>query len=348
LLGTSSTGLLREIHGAIIHSPTGKQVEILSKKVKAVVLDRGALNRELLKLAARAGVKIKYNTRAAITGQAELQLSEQNKQHEVRVRVVIGADGPRSMVASHFSLPSPPGFLTAVQATIVREARASDMVEVFFGTKIAPGFFAWAVPAKQGQLRVGLAASQGVDVNALLNNLLSQHFPGQVTSHISGIIPVGTVARTTTDGALIVGDAAGQVKPTSGGGIYTGGLCAKIAGEIAGYASLAQKTTNETLREYERRWQDKIGKELRLGLSAHRTLCGFSDAEMEAGLAVVKQPSILQAIIEHGDIDYPSLLVSALLSRQDLWPRFLSLIPTFGGWEKFRDLITDNFPPSSR
>ncbi|TSA49154.1 NAD(P)/FAD-dependent oxidoreductase [archaeon] len=338
LLGTSSTGLLREIHGAIIHSPTGKQTEILSKKVKAIVLDRSALNRELVKLAAQAGVEVRHHTRAAITDQAKLQLSEQNRQYEAKARVVIGADGPRSMVASRFSLPSPPRFLAAVQATIVREARASEMVEIFFGTKIAPGFFAWAVPAKQEQLRVGLAATQGTDVNTLLNNLLSQHFPGQVISYVGGIIPVGTAAKTTTDGALIVGDAAGQVKPTSGGGIYTGGLCAKIAGEIAGYASLAEKTTNETLKEYEHRWQDKIGKELRFGLLAHRAFCGLSDAEIEAALAIINQPSILQAITEYGDIDYPSMLVSSLLSRQDLWPRLLSLIPALGGWEKFGNL----------
>lgn len=349
LLGTSSACLLREIRGVIIHSPTGKQTEIFSKKVRAIVLDRGALNRELLKLAAQAGVEVRHHTRAAITSQARLHLSEPSQQCEAKARVVIGADGPRSMVASHFSLPSPPMFLAAVQATVVREARASEMVEIFFGTKIAPGFFAWAVPAKQRQLRVGLAATQGTDVNTLLNNLLSQHFPGQVISYVGGIIPIGSAAKTTTDGALIVGDAAGQLKPTSGGGIYTGGVCAKIAGEIAGYASLAEKTTDETLKEYERRWQDKIGKELRFGLLAHRALYSLSDAKIEAGLAIINQPSILQAITEYGDIDYPGMLASSLLSRQDLWPRLLPLIPVVGGWEKLGNLaqlVTSSEQPS--
>lgn len=137
---------------------------------------------------------------------------------------------------------------------------------------------------------------------------------------------------------LLVGDAAGQVKPTSGGGIYTGGMCARIAGKIAGCAALAGQTTRQTLAEYERCWRSEIGGELRFGLAAHRVLAALSDSEIDAVLAAVDDPSIIQVIAEEGDIDHPSRLFRSFFSRQSLWPRILTLIPALGGWKRVEEL----------
>lgn len=128
---------------------------------------------------------------------------------------------------------------------------------------------------------------------------------------------------------LLVGDAAGQVKPTSGGGIYTGTLCARIAGEIAGYAALTGKTKEKTLLEYERRWQEKIGDELEFGMLAHQALSTLSDTDLDAALSTLDNPAIRQLIEKEGDIDYPSRLVKAFLSNHSLWRRLLPLIPMF-------------------
>jgi len=115
-------------------------------------------------------------------------------------------------------------------------------------------------------------------------------------------------------------------------------MCARIAGKIAGCAALASQTTRRTLAEYERRWQKQIGSELRFGLAAHRVLAALSDSEIDAVLAAVDDPSIIQVIVEEGDIDHPSRLFRSFFSRQSLWPRILTLISALGGWKRVEEL----------
>jgi len=339
VLGVSMESVLREIRGGILHAPGGRKIALQADTVKAVVLDRRRLNQELVELAAAVGVKIRLNTRAIAAGTGWVRFkSREKKVEQVNAGVVIGADGPRSNIALWFSLPAPKLFLAASQAVVVQEPYSPDRVEIFFGKDVAPGFFAWAVPAEEKHLRVGLAASPGANTDALLTRLLAQRFPGEIIARIGGLIPIDPCLTTAGEGVLLVGDAAGQVKPTSGGGIYTGGICARIAGEIAGYAALTGKTTKETLAEYERRWQRKIGGELRFGLAAHRVLAALTDPELDALFAAIDTPAVLRIIAQEGDIDYPSRLVRAFLSRQDLWPRFFTLIPALGGWERLEEL----------
>lgn len=346
ILGVSTASLLREIRGGMLHAPGGETIELRSHTVKAVVLDRGKLNRELIELATSAGVEVSLHTRAVSACQGWVRVERQGKVETIAARVIIGADGPRSSVASWFSLPQPDQFLAASQAVVARKPRAPDGVEVFFGRDVAPGFFAWAVPAEEDRLRVGLAAPLGNDTEALLSRLLAQRFSGEAVARIGGLIPIGALTTTVGDGVLLVGDAAGQVKPTSGGGIYTGGVCGRIAGEIAGCASLAGETNRQTLAEYERRWQNEIGGELRFGLAAHRVLAALSDQEIDAVFTVLAKPSILQVIAEEGEIDHPSRLLRAFLFRQDLWPKFLGLLPAFGGWKRIEELARLAFIPN--
>ena len=338
LLKVSAASLLREIRGGILHAPGGRTIELRANTVKAVVLDRGKLNRELIEFAIDAGVEVRTRTRAVAADAGRVRIEHLGKEEKVETRVIIGADGPRSSIASWFSLPRPRQFLSASQAVVARKPYSSDGVEVFFGSDVAPGFFAWAVPAEEDHLRVGLAAPLGTDTEALLFRLLAQRFSGEVIARVGGVIPIGTSSTTVGDGVLLVGDAAGQVKPTSGGGIYTGGMCARIAGKIAGCAALAGQTTRQTLAEYERCWRSEIGGELRFGLAAHRVLAALSDSEIDAVLAAVDDPSIIQVIAEEGDIDHPSRLFRSFFSRQSLWPRILTLIPALGGWKRVEEL----------
>ena len=195
---------------------------------------------------------------------------------------------------------------------------------------------------------MGIATSCSEDPEHRLSHFLKIHFPGRVAERTGGLIPIGCAPTTVTDGILLVGDAAGQVKPTSGGGLYTGELCARSAGESAGYAALADDPSLATLRTYESHWQKDIGKELRSCLAIRRTLDDLSNEEIDAVFSELDAPAFLDFIAKHGDIDYPSQLVAALLPRHDLWPRLLSLIPALGGWRRFGELAQVAFAPSTR
>jgi digeranylgeranylglycerophospholipid reductase len=348
VLEVSNRSTLREIRGGRLHAPGGRTLNLHADHVKAVVVDRAALNRELLERAHSSGAEIRTHATVTAARRGQIVFTDNGKEEVLTCAVIVGADGARSSVASWCNLPSPSRFLTARQVTVEGELYAEDGVEIFLDKKISPGLFAWAVPAENGFLRVGLATSRTADPDSLLARFLAECFPGSIVEQTGGFIPIGYAPTTVTDGVLLVGDAAGQVKPTSGGGLYTSGLCARSAGEIAGYAALADDPSHETLREYERRWHQAIGKELRIGLTIRRTLDALSNEEIDAVFSGLDDSTFLHFIADKGDIDYPSRLVAALLPRRDLWPRLLSLVPALGGWTRFEKLARVAFAPSNR
>ncbi len=128
------------------------------------------------------------------------------------------------------------------------------------------------------------------------------------------------------------------MKPISGGGLYTGGVCARIAGEIAGVAAQEGTTTLEGLAPYEERWREEIEKELRFGLAARRVLLALTDEEIDAAFAVIDRPEILSLISRKGDIDYPSRLLQYLLTEKDLVSDLLALLPSLGGRKRFEEV----------
>lgn len=124
---------------------------------------------------------------------------------------------------------------------------------------------------------------------------------------------MGPPDRTWAHGAIAVGDAAGQVKPTSGGGIYPGLVSARIAGRVAAEAALAGDNSASRLSEYDRLWREEVGRELVVGMRLYRLMQGLSARETDQLLELLSRPKVVRAIEEHGDIDRPSRLVARML-----------------------------------
>ncbi len=333
-LGASDDSVIREIHGGVIHSPSGVEISLHADAVKGVVIDRAVLNRELLTLARDAGAEVHLNTRVTSARPGSISLIAGGVREDVRARVIIGADGPRSIVSSSFSLSPPEEMLMASQATVVGPVRKNDEVDIFFGRAFAPTFFAWAIPAREGSTRVGLAAPLGTKTDELLSRFLESHKLGREVGRIQGIIPISLAPEVVTNGVLLVGDAAGQVKPSSGGGLYTGGVCARIAGKVAAEAALSGKTAKSDLTVYELRFKQEIGAELAFGRAVRSMLGSIDDDGIDFLFNAIDQPEIRELITQYGDIDYPSRLVHALASRRDLWPALRPLISVLGGMDK--------------
>lgn len=338
-LGASDSSIIREIHGGVIHSPSGVEVSLHADAVKGVVIDRAVLNRELVSLARDAGVKVRTHTRVTSAQPGSISLIAGGVQEDVSTGMIIGADGPKSLVASSFYLSPPEEMLIASQATVVGPVRKGDEVDIFFGRSVAPMFFAWAIPAQEGNTRVGLAAPLGTKTGELLSRFLERHEFGREVERIQGMIPISLAPEAVADGALLVGDAAGQVKPSSGGGLYTGGVCARIAGQVAAEAALAGKTTRSDLAVYKRRFKEEIGDELRFGRAARSLLGDIEDDAIDTIFSAIDRPEITELIARYGDIDYPSRLVHAIASRRDLWPTLRPLISIFGGMDKLAGIV---------
>lgn len=329
--GASREIILREITGAYVYAPDGRTLAIGGDRVHAYVIDRDRLDQNLVNLAQKAGVTMRDGLRAVRWEPGKLTVSSRTGQEEVlHAPVVIGADGPHSLLAQAAKLPRPQKFTLGFQALIPYEPTGrKDFVEVFLGREVAPNFFGWAVPSLDGYGRVGLMTADWKNSRVYFNKMLEvRKLSKEVVEFQSGVIPIGPASKSVAEGLLLVGDATGHAKPTSGGGIYTSSACAKIAGEVAAKCALAGQTSERALAEYDRRWRTSLERELQFGMQAHRVFSQLDDAELNRIFSVIDSPEIIQVISEFGDIDYTSRIAIEFLKRPRLWGRLLSLLPT--------------------
>jgi len=310
--------VLREICGLRLVPPSGQAVELRSAQVKGCVLDRPNLDRWLLGLAQEAGAEVRLGIKALGTSKQMVTTSA----GPVRSERLIGADGPVSGVCRWAGLPGPAELLVGLQA-LVAAPFPEDLVEVHLGQRVAPGLLAWVVPAEDGVLRVGLATSKGHPAAELLRQFLRRRFPGApVVGWTAGLIPIGPPRKTAHGNVLLVGDAAAQVKPLTGGGLFFGTCGARLAGQAV--------LRSEPAAWYERSWRRTLGKEITFGLRARRLVLGLEDKQLDQLVKVLSDPALRRLIAEKGDLDFPSRLVRASLARPEGWRAVVRLFPTLG------------------
>jgi digeranylgeranylglycerophospholipid reductase len=319
-----------EIRGAHIHAPGGRILRVDGKRTMAYVVDRGELDRTMALEALKSGVNSLVKTR--FTGfrrkgnQIFVTAISYGEPIEIQTSVLIGADGLQSSVGRLAGLARVQSVLTCAQAEVYTDIADPDFVEIYVGQNVAPGFFAWAIPTQWATVRIGLCSSERS--MELLNSLIGRISSCSADSLVrfsAGAIPVGPPACTVADGVLIVGDAAGQVKPTSGGGIYPGTLCAKIAGTVAGRAATQGDTSKNALIEYDRQWRSEVGRELVTGLRIRDGLNKLSDDDLDYVVGALDDEKMLDTISKYGDMDHPSIVLRKLLFSTKA-PRLFKLI----------------------
>jgi len=335
ILGAPTDCVLREIRAITVHAPDGRTVDLAADHTKAVVVDRCRLERILHRKARAAGVDVGLGTEAVSMSHDGVTLESPDGPKTVRASVIVGADGPSSRVAQWFDLPYPDLFVHAAQAVIEVQAPVPpDRVEVFFGKNVAPGFFAWAIPSEDRTVRIGLGVSPEHDPAAHLDRLLVTQYPEcRILSRTGGRIPITPARRTASDGVFLVGDAAGQVKPLSGGGLYPGGICARIAGRIAAEAALSGGASPKAADAYESEWRAAVGREIAFGRSIRRISSIVSDRELNAMFAACSDPDLLSFLAEHADIDRFHRLPDKLAVHPSLWGKLLRLLPLIASHE---------------
>jgi geranylgeranyl reductase family protein len=303
--------ILRRVNGAEVFSPSGRLLSLWRAETQACILDRPALNVALAKRAQTRGAWYLLDSRVStievgIDGvTVDVDGYEGVNRFESRVAVI--ATGFSSRLSEELGLGRVGDFVLGVQAT-VPTAQVSE-VEVYFGREIAPAFFAWLVPVSSGVALAGLLSRRnpGLYLRRFLDFLAAN---GKVTSADVelryGGIRLRPLAKTYGDRVVVVGTAAGQVKPTTGGGVYYGLLCADIAADNLHTALRSGDLSARSLASYERSWKRTLGRELRVGYWARKLFEHLQDSQVDQLFDIIRSNGIMETLLKADDLTFDS------------------------------------------
>jgi digeranylgeranylglycerophospholipid reductase len=330
-----------EVRGAIFYSPSGKQFVLRCRAPVTYVVNRELFDKHLFDLAIKAGVQYRFKSRVKSlifdSGSVNgiVLKREGGNRERVEANVVIDAEGCSSKLLKNTGLHGLKGsmMVRGIQAEVdCVEGAEEDMVEVYLGNKVAPGFFAWVISRNDGSAKVGLATESG-DPRKYLRRFMEKHpvaseklKKSQITDLSVHPIPLaGPIPKTFSDGFLVVGDAASQVKPTTGGGIIFGLTCARVAGEVAYEAVKMQDFSEAFLSRYQSQWRKLIGFDLAAMLRMRRMLNSLSDSRIDGMIDLCTKLGVDSVLEKVGDLDFQGKSLIPMIK----YPSTLAVISYF-------------------
>ncbi|KYH42466.1 MAG: geranylgeranyl reductase [Candidatus Bathyarchaeota archaeon B63] len=308
------------VRGAIFHSPSGLSFRVEREEPVACVVDRVLLDRFLAHQALESGAEIRLGCKARDVDFRGDVVKVGSGEHTFEAEILIDAEGSSSRIVRAAGLEplGADGLLSGLQLELAGVDVDQDYVEVHLGRSVAPGFFAWVIPLGDGEARVGLGCS-GADPRRLIERFLKKRFGGcgykMLEARSGRIIVSGPIKRTYSHRLLVVGDAAGHVKPTTGGGVILGGICAAIAGKVASEAVKQGDLGRKNLSSYERIWRRELGREFRYMLWARRIINSLPDRAIDKLFELLIKENIPALASEEGDMDFQSSVITGLIRR---------------------------------
>ena len=329
-----TTVIQNTITGADIHAPDGTVLSIGGTKNHAFVIDRKMFDSTMIEKAIESGAQFHLQSRVKNIKKHEksihLEIKQKNMINTMKCSLLIGADGPYSITRRLFSFPQPKEFLHGIGAEIIGINLDPHTVHILVGHAIAPGFFAWIIPLNETgtQARIGLCTVRdaSTSIQSCFTQLLKNKLicNGKIIKRTGGTIHLGILSQTAASNVLLVGDAAAQVKPTSGGGIYPGLVGAKWCSQVAQQAITDNTFEFSFLKKYHTLWTQDIGKELKQGMLFRQIYRTLRDKDFNKLISKFNEEKIISIINQYGDIDYPSKLLFPLLLHV---PSLLKMVP---------------------
>ena len=300
--------VLRRVNSARLFSPSGNELRVRRAEPQACILDRAVFDISMSERAQKAGAKYCFASPVEdinITDDGiTVKIRGGGEADGLRARAAVLANGFGPGLGERLGLGRAGDFTVGAQAEV--PAPGIEEVEVYFG-EMAPGFFAWLVPTLPGMARAGLMSRRHPGI--YLENWLAQlKAGGKIASSegeiITGGIPLKPPPRSYGERLMAVGDAAGQVKPTSGGGIYYGLLGAEAAARILHMALQDNDLSANRLAGYQRAWRRRLGRELRTGYWARKIFERLSYRQLDRIFEVVKANGIDEALLRAEDVSF--------------------------------------------
>lgn len=338
-LGLPDSLKLAEISALTLVSPSELEVHFSPPSPLAYVIDRAAFDRSIADRTTASGAVVQLGVHVvdlqvlsdcvevAYTRALEDRSPSDIERKTLKGAMVILAGGPRYGLQKKLNMGPPGDFLRTAQTEV--PAQGITGTKVLLGSRVAPGSFAWVIPFRRGNkqfARVGVSAK--VSAVPFLNSLLLQlyragHVPSPDAPVRSWVIPISALERTYAERVLAVGDAAGQTKPTTGGGIFYGLLCAEAAAHTVEMAFKTGDFTARSMRTYEEIWRGKLGREMRTGSFFRRLAERLTDKEIDDLFRVVQSDGILSAITKKAHFDWHKDVIYFALRHASLGRIFL-------------------------
>lgn len=298
--GVPRGAVLNELHTARFYSPSGKSIEHTTQRVEAIVIDRRRFDQLLAEEAIASGVRVERGHRVtAVDVDGDGVRLTVGGRH-VRGRACVLACGANYTFQRRLGLGIPKVFLQTAQMELPAE-RLGD-VELHFGADVAPKGFAWAVPVRRAQphVRVGVMSDQAAASH--FQRMLWRLSPRWGTRPDAAlrprqkILPLAPITKTFSDRVVVVGDAAGLVKPTTGGGIYYSLVSAGLAAEVLAESLRRDDLSSRALAAYELRWRKRLSPELSAQLSLRLLAQKLTDAEIEGLFELARTNGVMPIV----------------------------------------------------
>jgi len=292
------------INSALIFSPNGKQIEIDSKKQEVVAVNRRELDKQVALQAQQAGAEIRVKT----SFKEKTKHGVRTSVGEIGCRILIDCRGVGALVNNDRD-----GVLLSAQYEIYADWITNGRVEVYFDQIKYPGFFAWIIPTGQGVGKVGVAGREINASNTIEEFLRNKGKYSTIRKIFAPIWIKGPIKNFVSGDVVIVGDAAGQSKPTTAGGIYSCGM----GGILAGNAITKYLETNKysQLQQYQKFWHDKFGKEFEKQRLARKILEKVDNKTVDMIFDTIT-PEIISEISNKDDFDFHATSIVKLLGMR--------------------------------
>jgi len=283
--GVGQDIVLNRIVGARVRTPSGKELVIAGDRVHALVVDRAQFDELLCRQAQEADAALELDTRFSYLEREgrllRIHLDRHGRRRSFRTKLLIGADGASSTVAAQTGLGREDGAISCLTAEVIGGAPSQQLAEIFLDKGSAPGWFGWALPMGDGRWQVGTGVAAGFKPIESLR-LLAQAFPTRLGNmrpirFEAGSLPLWMPMKPYARNVLLVGDAARQVKPTSGGGIYPGLVGAKLAARVAIEALKEDNLSEASLSRYHKMFMDELGDEFKRATDVRRVFLSLSN-----------------------------------------------------------------------
>jgi len=301
--------ILREARSAWFFTPSGESFRLEKETTQAYIIDRPTFDTAMARGAQERGAEFLLVTQvkdiALEKDFVSLQVISNGQKASFQGKAAVIASGFGSSLTQSLGLGKSGDFVMGAQAEV--ETNNIDEVDVYFGNQIAPGFFAWLVPTFPGKALAGLLSRRntGKYLGNFLTNLYQQ---GKITTAEAEIkyggIPLKPLTKTSRERVLVVGDAAGQVKPTTGGGIYFSLLSAQIAANTLHQALCDNNFTAGAFDKYDKGWRKMLSRELRIDYGARRIFERLDDRQIEQVFHTITERHILESLLDSTDFSF--------------------------------------------